>query len=378
MRIGIDARAAMQMNDGIGRYATELLRAFAAQDLDHEYIVLKNAQTKVSFAFDPRFREIVVPVDRFSVQEQVVLPRVLNSLGLDLFHSLHFAVPLRYRGAMVVTVHDILPVMSPGSFGRGALCNALASTYVAFLVRAAMKRCRLMLVDSDNTLKDMTTHLGADPGRMRRVYLGSDHAGRCVGGDSQDLLRRVGLHRPFMLSVTNFKSHKNTGELIQAMRLLRRSMPELQLGIIGANPRGFAEQHGTTEQLAREGVRILGYLDDSLVDQLMSSATVFVYPSRYEGFGFPVVEAMRNGAPVVSSDAASLPELCEDAVVYVHPGEPEALARALAEVSRNPHMQESLRTRGRAQAEQFTWRRTATETLRVYDEALSEPRGRRG
>jgi glycosyltransferase involved in cell wall biosynthesis len=377
MRIGIDARAAMKVNDGIGRYATELLREFAARDLDHEYIVLKNAQTKVSFAFDARFREIVVPADRFSIQEQAVLPRVLNPLGLDLFHSLHFAVPLWYRGAMVATVHDILPVMNSWSFGRGALRNALASTYVAFLVRQAVKRCRLVLVDSDNTLKDMTKHLGTDPGRLQRVYLGSDHAGRGVSGDSQELLRRLGLQRPFLLSVTNFKPHKNTGELIEAVRLLRRSMPDLQLGIIGANPRGFAEQHGTTEQLAREGVHILGYLDDGLVDQLMSSATVFVYPSRYEGFGFPVVEAMRNGAPVVSSDAASLPELGGDAVVYVHPGDPEALARTLAEVSMDPRMQESLRTRGRSQAEKFTWRRTATETLLLYDEALSAPRGGR-
>jgi hypothetical protein len=138
MRIGIDARGAMKVNDGIGRYATELLKEYSRGDHPHEFFVLKNPLTRMSFAYDRRFHEIVVQHDRFGVREQLLLPRSLAPLHLDVFHALHFALPVAYRGAAVMSVHDILPLLSPWSFGRSGLRNSAASAYLSALIRLSI------------------------------------------------------------------------------------------------------------------------------------------------------------------------------------------------------------------------------------------------
>jgi glycosyltransferase involved in cell wall biosynthesis len=376
MRIGIDARATMEANDGIGRYATELLKEFARREDRNEYIVLKNPQTRVSFAFDGRFREIVVRTDRFGLREQVVLPRILKPLGLDLFHSLHSALPLAHRGVMVMTVHDIIPVMSPWSFGRSGWRNRLASTWMTRLVRSCVNRASYVAVSSESTRRDMIEHLSARPDRLRRVYLGINHAEFTPPADADQIPGRLGLSLPFFMTVTNFKPHKNTGMLLRAFRMLRERVPDAQLAVIGADARRLAKNLGSADTLAEEGIHVLGYQDDLTVTGLMSTATAFVHPSLYEGFGFPVVEAMAAGAPVITSSAASLPEIGGDAVLYVDPNDPADIARAMERVCAEPALREELKKKGRVQAGIFTWKDNADAMLQIYHDAVAEGGGR--
>jgi glycosyltransferase involved in cell wall biosynthesis len=217
----------------------------------------------------------------------------------------------------------------------------------------------------------MMEHLGTSAGKMQRVYLGINHVQYRDSGADEALLVRLGLPRPFLLTVTNFKPHKNTGALIEAFRLARRTMPALQLAIVGDNPRGFAEAFGTAEELAAQGIHILGYLDDDAVAGVMAASTAFVYPSLYEGFGFPVLEAMAAGVPVITSSAASLPELGGDAVLYVQPREPEDIARAITALCTSTDMQSDLRRRGRTQAAQFPWKATADATMKIYQDVVT-------
>lgn len=369
MRIGIDARAAMQVNDGIGRYACELLAEFSRRDSADEFIVLKNPLTRVSFALDGRFREIVVAADRFGAQEQMVLPGLLSSLRLDVFHALHFALPLAYRGAMVMTVHDILPILSPWSFGRGGMRNVVASAYLSMVIRASIRRSRLVAVSSDNTLRDVVTHLHADERKLRKAYLGINSAEFTPPSDAPEVPARLGLTRPFFLTVTNFKPHKNTARLVEAFRLFRQHTPGTSLAIVGADARGLAQSLGDPRALAAEDIHILGYQDDRTVTALLSRSIAFVYPSLYEGFGFPVVEAMAAGAPVISSTAASLPELGGDAVLYVDPNDARAFVSAMEMVFRDEQLRRTLREKGRIQANTFSWRSTAEAMLGMYREA---------
>ena len=370
MRIGIDARATMGVNDGIGRYATELLKEFSRRDDGHEYIVLKNPRTRVSFALDSRFREIVVSTERFGVKEQVVLPRILAPLGLDLFHALHAALPLAYRGVMVMTVHDILPVLNPWSFGRGGLRNRIASAYFTGLLRASLRRATFVAVSSENTCRDLKSHLGVNPERLRKIYLGLDQGGFAAPRGADTMPGRLGLAAPFFLTVTNFKPHKNTGMLLRAFRLVREQLPEVQLAVVGADERGLAKTLGPPEALASEGIHVLGYQDDETVAGLMSMATAFVYPSLYEGFGFPIVEAMASGAPVITSSAASLPELGGDAVLYIDPNDPVHIAHAMQRVYADVPLREELRQKGKEQAASFRWKDNADAVLLMYRDAV--------
>jgi glycosyltransferase involved in cell wall biosynthesis len=376
MRIGVDARATMMANDGIGRYAVELLQEFSRRDLPHEFFVLKNGQTRVSFAFDERFHEIVLDAGRFGFNEQVLLPRILNPLTLNVFHSLHSALPLGYRGAKVMTIHDIIPVISPWSFGRGWFKDRIASVAMTALIKASVKRASLVAVSSESTRRDLVRHLHADPARLRTVYLGIDHEAFAVPADQGPMLDRWNLHLPLFVTLTNFKPHKNTATLIQAFRILHRRVQGANLAIIGADMRGFGRLLGDPAALSAEGIHILGYQDDRAVASLLSSATAFVHPSLYEGFGFPIVEAMAAGAPVITSSAASLPELGGDAVLYVDPKDPEDIARAMERVAADAALRERLRKDGKTQAGRFSWKENADAMLRIYNEVCAESGGR--
>jgi glycosyltransferase involved in cell wall biosynthesis len=339
-------------------------------EVDHQYVIMKNDETPLSFAFDSRFRELVVPLARFGVREQWTLPGILDGLHLDLFHSLHAALPLRYRGVKVMTVHDIFPMLLPWSFGRNGVKNAFASTYYTALLRMSLGRAALTIVDSEHTAGDLRDHLGCDPGRIRRVYLGIDHIQVSSENGSGVALARYALAKPFLITVTNFKPHKNTAKVLEAFRIVRKKIPGLSLAVIGNDPREFAGSLGRPDQLEAENVRVLGYVSDDALRELLSAAEVFVFPSLYEGFGFPVLEAMAAGTPVVTSAVASLSEVGGDAVMYVDPNDAGSIAAAVLKVCSDGRIQSDLRARGRTQAGRFKWRDTAAQTLGVYEEAV--------
>jgi len=370
MRIGIDARAAVDVTDGIGRYAHELLKAYAGMDNDVEYCVLKNPRTPLSFAFDRRFREIVVSSERFGPGEQVSLPRLLSGLRLDLFHSLHATLPLGYGGVKVTTIHDIFPLLLPWSFGGSGLKNAFASTYYGLLVDLSLRRARLAIVDSDATARDVRSRFGGKLPGLRRIYLGIDHIRPPAAAQGAPEVRP-----PYLLTVTNFKPHKNTENVIAAFRTVRESIPGLTLAVVGHDARARAESLGRPEELRAQGVRLLGYVEDDVLAGLLASAEAFVYPSLYEGFGFPVLEAMASGVPVITSSSASLPELGGDAVLYADPRDVPAIAAAILRVCGDSALRDDLRTRGLRRASGFRWGDTARETFTAYGEAVGTKGG---
>lgn len=375
LRIGIDARAAEEATDGIGRYARELLRAFSVRDDGAQFFVLKGSERGASYAFDSRFTEIIVPAERFGLREQWVLPRLLARLRLDLFHSMHAALPLGYRGVQVMTVHDIFPILIPWSFGRNGLKNSAAAAYYAALVRLSLRRASLTIVDSEHTGKDLGARFRCDMRRVRRIYLGIDHIRSAPGGGDPGALERYGIRRPYLITVTNFKPHKNTGRVIEAFRIVRETMPEMTLAVVGNDPRGFAKGLGRPGQLEAENVRLLGYVGDGSLMTLLTSAEVFVFPSLYEGFGFPVLEAMARGTPVVTSAVTSIPEVGGDAVIYSDPDDPRSIADAILTVCADGGYREDLRRRGLNQAGKFRWQDAAAQTFGVYREAMQIARG---
>jgi len=318
-----------------------------------------------------------VPYDRFGIREQFRLPDLLRGQRLDLFHSLHSTLPFGYGGVSVMTVHDIFPLLLPWTFGGSGLRNAAASTYLATLVKRSVKRAEMVIVDSEHTRRDILSHMTVDAGRIRRVYLGIDHLDAALTGGERTSAQGGGVQRPYLLTVTNFKPHKNTETVIEAFRIARKQLPGLGLAIVGDDSRKFARELGHKDQLAAENIHMLGFVDDGRLGGLMASAEAFVFPSLYEGFGFPILEAMAQGAPVISSAVASLPELGSDAVVYVDPKSPAGVAEAIVRVCCDPTLQHDLRERGKRQAGKFQWEDTAFQTLRVYEESLESNRSSR-
>jgi glycosyltransferase involved in cell wall biosynthesis len=195
-----------------------------------------------------------------------------------------------------------------------------------------------------------------------------------AAGESEALARNEP-GAQYLITVTNFKPHKNTSRVVEAFRIAKHELPGLRLAVIGNDPRALAGGLGSPAQLESEGIRVLGYVSETEMKSLFSSAAAFVFPSLYEGFGFPVLESMAAGTPVVTSAVASLPEVGGDAVLYADPNDAGDIARAVVRVCRDPELRSSLRARGLKQAAKFRWNDAAAQTLGVYEEAVHVARG---
>jgi len=353
---------------GISRYIYHLLTELRALATDDRFTVfVGQAPVDAALAPTPNFRlqPVGLPTQRPLVRifwEQVLQPAALRRAGVDLLHSLAFAQPLLWRGPSVVSFMDLSFLRFPGAFNRG---NRL---YLASMARVAVRRASHLLAISEHTRQDLIHLLGAPPERVTVTYCGVDASFRPLDTATVQAYRQHrGLPERFILYVGTLEPRKNIPRLLEAYALLRRrgQPPPLVL----AGPRGW--RHAAIDACVAalglgDAVRFLGYVPAAELPLCYNAADVFVYPSLYEGFGLPPLEALACGTPVVASNAASLPEALGNAALLVDPRNPAALAEALEAALTDTALRERLRAAGFAQARRFSWRRTAEETLAVY------------
>lgn len=300
--------------------------------------------------------------------EQAQVPRGGHALGADLIHVPYWAPPLLSRLPVVVTVHDLIPLLLP-EYRRSVMVRA----YTALVV-AATRRATHVIADSEATRRDLITHLRLPAERVTVVYLGVDEhfrpeqdrtAGRRVR-------ERYGLPERYILYLGGFDPRKNVPLLLSAFAQLREQGTALPPLVIAgrlparatadlADPRRVASSLGLGEQL-----RFIGWVREEDKPALYSAADLFVFPSRYEGFGLPVLEAMACGTTVVTTDASSLPELVGGAGVLVVPDDELALAQALAELMADDEKRRVLSGAAAERARTFTWERAAHQTAGVW------------
>ncbi|HEY6867860.1 MAG TPA: glycosyltransferase family 1 protein, partial [Candidatus Eisenbacteria bacterium] len=283
----------------------------------------------------------------------------------DLVHATDVVVPFTGRIPAVVTVHDLSFLRAPDHhtpLNRAAL-RAIAPR--------AIRHARLVLADSHATARDLEACYGLPADRIRVVYPGCalERFRPCPGEDAGPVLARYGIERPYLLFVGTLEPRKNLSGLIDAFELLAQGGLDHRLVLAGRPGWGFA---AIESRLAaqRSGHRVIrtGRVAEDDLPALYRAADAFVYPSHYEGFGLPVLEAMACGTPVVTSDRSSLPEVVGEAGLMVDPGDVEALARAIAEVLGSGAVRERLRTEGPRRAAAFTWRRAAEQVAAAYAE----------
>lgn len=299
--------------------------------------------------------------------EQVALPRAARTLNADLLHVPYFAPPLRAAMPTVATIHDLIPLLLPAYRG-----GRLVQGYMAVVSRAA-RRCALILADSDASRRDIVAHLDVAAERVRTVYLAADTIFRPQPAATVAALReKLGLPDRFVLYLGGFDSRKGVDTLLRATSQSSGDWPLVIAGKLPASDSSFApDPRLLAARLGLgERVRFLGWVEESDKPALLSAATLFVFPSRYEGFGLPVLEAMACGTPTVTTTASSLPELAGDGAVLVPPDDPTALAATLDTLMSDAPRQQALAQRGMAQAAQFSWQRCAAESVAAYYEAL--------
>lgn len=367
MKIGIDAR-----NDGtgVGRYTFSLVRELAKIDRENEYVLfLSRARFGTEPAPGPNFRTVEAGIPWFTLREQLVLPRLVARERLELMHYPHLTVPLLSTTPFVVTIHDLnylaaATISSPTDAGSRVRGAALRAGYRVELVKA--RRARRLIAVSEHTRDTVVRTLRVAPERVAVTYEAADAPG-AVEPDTT-VLERHGLDAPFFLYVGSAYPYKNLGRLIEAFA---RVGSEYRLVLAGDQEDfGAALLEKSAAAGVAERVLFTGPVSEAELAALYGGALAYAFVSVSEGFGLPGLEAMAAGVPVVAARAGSLPEVYADAARYCDPLDVESIATALAEVASNEQLRTRLSTSGRQRAAEFSWARTAEQTLAVYREAL--------
>ncbi|MCX7682258.1 MAG: glycosyltransferase family 4 protein, partial [Anaerolineae bacterium] len=300
--------------------------------------------------------------------EQLAQPFVLRAIGADLVHGPVFVGPLLAPCPTVITVHDLSFLRFPELF-RPA--NRL---YLALMTRLSARRAHRLIAVSAFTAAETTRLLGIPSERISVIYHGVDPAFRPLPPDEvAEFRHRMGLPPRFVLFVGTLEPRKNLVRLVEAFARIRDN--QVRLVLVGGQGWLCAELFASVEALGlTERVIFAGYVDNETLPLWYNAATVLAYPSLYEGFGLPVLEAQACGTPVLASNTSSLPEAAGDAAIMVPPDDVEALATALDQLLSSEGLRQEMRERGLRHAAQFSWQRTARETAQVYRLALGEGR----
>jgi glycosyltransferase involved in cell wall biosynthesis len=369
MRIAFDATALPRRLGGAGNYVAKLVASLRELDKgDRLFVFCKPEDVErlgpwPSAAAEP----VSVPLRNRAHRlawEQLGLASQLKRIDADLLHSPHYTIPLaRVRAARVVTFHDMIFLLYPEHHQRAKVL------FFTRMIRAAARIADHIVADSDATRTDAIRLLGVQDSRITTVPLAADPSFVRVTDPVaiDQVCARYRLVRPFVLTVSTLEPRKNLAGAVGAVATVRRRGCQCQLAIAGASGWKYSsiEREIAASEMG-EHVNMLGFVDDRDLPALYSAASVFVYPSFYEGFGIPPLEAMACGAAVVASNRSSIPEVVGDGGILCDPGNVEALADAILSLLRDSTARQQLQARALQRARQFSWSRTAARTYDVY------------
>jgi glycosyltransferase involved in cell wall biosynthesis len=364
MRVGFDGRDLLRKRTGVVNYTVELARRLG-QRSEAELLVYVDGfrDPHVAPPADIRLRRLAAPP---LVWKHAALPLALLRDRADVFHSPTGTLPLLTACRRVVTIHDLFAEVEPAWFPprMGAQLRTAQ--------RQAARSADAIIAVSETTRRDLISRYGVPANRVHMVHNGVDHARfRPVTVDRDEVARRYGVPTPFVLFVGSLLPWRNGPRLLRAVARLRERCPDLGCGLLfvgrdiwGTDPtQRLAAQQGWTDW-----ARFAGYVDDDDLPTLYAAAAVFAYPSLYDGFGIPPVEAMACATPVVASTRGALPEVLGEAALLVDPTDEAALAEALLRAIQQP---DELRRRGLERAARYAWTRAADQTWQVYQRVMA-------
>jgi glycosyltransferase involved in cell wall biosynthesis len=364
VRVGIDVR---KLHDfGIGTYIRNLLRQLARFDRETEYVLLARPGDRDALSeLGENFRSVSETAGNYSVAEQVTIPLTLRRERVGLFHAPHYVLPPLVSCKSVVTIHDCIHLMFPQY-----LPNRLALTYARTSIGMAARRSTRVLTVSESSKRDILRFVNVPADKIDVIYNAYDER-FAVEPLEEDVVRvreRYQLHDEFVLYAGNVKPHKNLGRLIEAFHLVRKGgLDHLKLVLIGDEISKYASlRRAVHHHQLHKYVRFLGYMPEETLAVMYRLAGVFVFPSLYEGFGLPPLEAMASGTPVVTSNLSSLPEVAGDAALLADPYNPAAIADAIYKVLTDTSIRRNLRAKGLARARQFSWEASARRVHQIY------------
>jgi glycosyltransferase involved in cell wall biosynthesis len=371
MRIGIDATAIPLQRAGAGNYIFNLIRTLPRVDRSNEYVVFGKAAHEAELGVNwPNFRFVRQEFAGRGLRlawEQLGLPRQVRAHRLDVLHSPHYTMPLRHPARSVVTFCDMTFLLHPD------LHQAVKRVFFPAMMRLSARRADRLIAISESTRGDLVRMWGVDRARIAAIPLAAEAGYRPRSPEEiAEICGRHAVHPgSYVLYVGVLEPRKNVDRLVEAFGRVAKELPGIDLVIAGRRGWMYDQIFAQVEALGlHDRVRFTGYVANEDLPALYGGARVFAYPSKYEGFGLPVLEAMSCGTPVVTTNVSSMPEVAGDAAILVEPDDVTGLAAALLRVSGDHVLRDELACRGLARARAFSWERCARETIAVYEAAL--------
>jgi glycosyltransferase involved in cell wall biosynthesis len=370
MRVAIDIRRAGDY--GLGTYIRNIVNQLARLDRTTHYLLIGRKQHLEQFEPLPEnFALLDDPHDPGSIHTHLRLPWLLREREVDILHMPWFYAPAVVPMRLVLTVHDLSDVLS-----RESGTTPVVQAGRLYFARRAVRRADHIFAVSHSTKRDLARTFGVPESRISVVYNAVDERflNEPLPADADRILERHAVSWPYVLYAGAIKPQKNLTRLIDAFAVAKAELadhPEfadLKLLVIGEAPTRHAElRSAVVRARVREDVRFLGFVPQPVLRVFYSRALAFLFPSLYEGFGLPPLEAMAHGAPVLTSNVSSLPELFRDAALLVNPDNVFDIARGIRQILTDPALRQTLINCGHARARSFSWQQAAERVRNAYE-----------
>ena len=382
MKIAVDLRWLNHDTGGISSYAANLVKNLAGLDRVNRYVlVFEDRETearesgRLMPAKNANFESVIFGDGVFSLTSQLFLPKFLNSIKVDVFHSPDFIAPLNTAGfKLVVTVHDLIPLIHPELIpkSRKARLNFLYRQ----VTRRILERADAIITDSQNTRKDVMAEFRGLEEKVKVIYLSAAEEFVPIqeSGRIEAIKKKFGLGSENILYVGRQEPAKNITGIVKAFWILKHKKKfKGKLVIAGERDRRYPEPYELVKAAGlSDDVVFTGFVERQELPLLYNACDLFVFPSFYEGFGLPVLEAMACGLPVITSSVSALPEVAGDAGVMVVPSDAAALAAAMGEIIADNVLSGKLSKKSIVQAKKFSWKKTAEKTLELYEQTAAK------
>ncbi|MFA5030000.1 MAG: glycosyltransferase family 1 protein [Patescibacteria group bacterium] len=369
MKIGIDARFFGSASKGLGRYTEQLIRNLEILDPQHDFVVFMRSQDwDVWTPKNPRFSKVKTDVNWYSIEEQTRLPSIIKAQGCDLVHYPHFNVPLRASRPFISTVHDLILSHFPTvkATTLGPLVYWFKHQMYKRVIQHALKNSLRVITVSQYTKADIEKTFHIPNGKIVVTYEGVDT--RPLDVLMAQHSRNV--HGDYLLYVGNAYPHKNLERLVDAFAIIQKSYPKLSLVLVGKHDFFYTRLMFYVKQRGIQRVVFPGFVPDAELGSFYAHSKGYVFPSLYEGFGLPPLEAMAHDVPVACSNSSCLPEVLGDAAVYFSPEHIDDMIHGMEKILSDSFLRQELIQKGRQQVTRYSWQRMALETLRIYELSL--------
>jgi len=371
MKIGIIADSIDEPKTGLGTYTHNLIKNLS-RFRKHEYIIIhyKRGGIANSVPCD----DSIVPIPKIpfgkEIRKMCILPFKIRELNLDVIHETYHFGPFLFPTdkISILTVFDLSPLIFPETHRYSTVL--MHKLLFPLIIRNSDK----ILTISESTKQDLMKYLNISEKKIIVTYLSADEKFKPLNNKAiNDIKQKYKLNFPFILYVGTLEPRKNIPVLLRAFYKLKKKNLQYKLIIAGKKGWKYKEIFEITNKLnLQKDVIFTGYVSDEDLPKLYNAADLFVYPSLYEGFGLPPLEAMACGTPVITSNTSSLPEVVGDAGIMTNPYNVDGLANAMHEVLTNDGLSEDMIKKGLKRAKMFSWEKTAKETLKVYEETYNE------